>query len=147
MLFKFKNHLALFKLIDFHENSSLIFCNHCLSLNVSCIVITDHSKCAECTHHDYFCVDIFLKSLNHTHKKLKFKLKLIVKKCVKHFTVAVKLNAKLTKLLNQIKHNKLLFILKSCCVTIKLDDDNDKIKNKNNSFNISQLVDSISSFF
>jgi len=147
MLFKSKNHLALFKLIDLHENSSLIFCNHCLFLDILYIIMTDHSKCVKCTHCNHSCVDIFLEFLNHTHKKLKFKLKLIVKKHVKHFITVARLNAKLIKLLNQIKHNKSLFILKTHCVTIKLDDDNNEMKNENNSFNISQLVNSISSFF
>jgi len=147
MLFKLKNHLVLFKLIDLHKNSSFISCDHYLSFNISYIVMTDCSKCAECIHHDYSCVDISLKFLNCTHKKLKFKLKLIIKEHAEHFITVVKLNAKLTKLFSQVKHNKLLFIFKIHCVTIKLNDDNNEMKNKNNFFNISQLVNSMSSFF
>ena len=147
MLFKLKNHFVLFKLIDLHKNSSFILCNHCLFLNVSCVIMTDHSKCVKCTHHDHSCVDIFLESFNCTHKKLKFKLKLIVKEHAEHFTAVVKLNAKLTKLLSQVKYNKSLFIFKTHCVTIKLDDNNNEMKNKNNFLNISQFVNSMLSFF
>jgi len=100
MFFKLKNCLALFKLIDLHEDSSLISCDHCLFFDIFCIIIINHSKCAECTHHDHSCINIFFKSLNCTHKKLKFKLKLIVKEHAEHFITVVKLNAKLTKLLS-----------------------------------------------
>ena len=146
MLSKSKNHLAHFKLIGLHENSSSIFCDHCLSLDIFCIMMTDHSKCAECTHHEHLCVDIFLKSLNCTHKKLKFKLKIVVKECAEHSVTVVRLNAKLIRLLSQIKHNKLLFILKTHCVAIKLDDDNDETENLS-FFLMLQLINSMSSFF
>jgi len=147
MLFKFKNCLVLVKLIDFYENSALISYNHCLFLNTFCIMMTDCFKCAECIYYDHSCVNIFLKSLNCTQKKLKFKLKLIIKEHAEHFIIIVKLNVKLTKLLNQIKHNKLLFILKTHCITTELDDDNNKTKNKNNFSVISQLINSMSLFF
>ena len=147
MFFKFKNHLAFVKLIDFYKNSSLISYDHCLFLNVLCIVIINHSKCIKCICCDCFCVNIFFKSLNCTYKKLKSELKLIVKECVKHSITIVRFNAKLTKLLSQIKHNKLSFIFKTHCVTTELDDDNDEMKNENNSFNILQLINSMLSFF
>jgi len=147
MFFKLKNCLVLFKLINFHENSSSILYNHCLFLDVLYVVMTNCLKCIKCTDCDCSCVDIFFKFLNCVHKKLKFKLKLIVKECVKHFIIVVKLNTKLTKLLSQVKHNKSLFILKIHCVATELNDDNNEMKNKNNFFNISQLINSISSFF
>jgi len=147
MLFKSKNHLALFKLIDLHENSSFISYNHYLSLDILCFIMTDHSKCIKYTYCDHFCIDISLKFFNCTHKKLKFKLKLIVKEHTEHFITVVKLNVKLTKLFSQIKHNKSLFIFKICCVATELDDDNDETENENNFFNISQLINFMSSFF
>jgi len=147
MLFKSKNCLALFKLIDFHENSSFISCDHCLFLDIFCVIITDHLKCTDCICCDCSCVDISLKFFNHTHEKLKSELKLSIKECAEHFITVVRLNAKLIRLLSQIKHNKLLFIFKICCVTIKLNNNNNETKNKNNSSNISQLIDFMSSFF
>jgi len=146
MLFKSKNCLAFFKLIDLHKNSTLIHYNHCLFLNILYIMMTDHSKCAECICCEYSCIDIFLKFLNCMHEKLKSKLKLVIKEHVKHIIIVVKLNAKLTKLLNQIRHNKLLFIFKIHCVTTELNNDNNETKNLNSSL-MSQLINFISSFF
>jgi len=136
MLFKFKNYFAFVKLINLYKNSSFILCNHFLFLNVLCVVMTDHSKYTKYIYHNCLCIDISLKFLNCTNKKLKFKLKLIVKKHAEHFITVAKLNTKLIKLFNQIKHNKLLFILKICCVATEFNDDNNETKNENNSFNI-----------
>ena len=107
----------------------------------------DYFKCAECIHYDHLCINISFKSLNYIHKKLKFKLKLIIKEHIKHFITIVRLNAKLTKLFSQIKHNKLLFILKTCCFTTELNYDDDETKNENNFSIILQLINSMSSFF
>jgi len=68
------------------------------------------------------------------HIKLKFKLKLILKKCAEQFAVIVKLNAKLTRLLSQVKHNKSLFIFKTHCVATELNDDNYEMKSSINFF-------------
>jgi hypothetical protein len=72
---------------------------------------------------------------------------MIVKKHVEHLITVVKLDVKLTWLLNQIKHNKLLSILKTHCVATELSDNNNEMKNITDFLNIQQLIDSMSSFF
>ena len=63
------------------------------------------------------------------------------------WTVIFSINAKLTKFLSQIKHNKSLFIFKAHCVTTELNNDNNEMKNVFISSNISQLVDFMLLFF
>ena len=127
---KFINCLALFKHISIHKSSSLISCDHYLFLDIICVVMTDHSKCTVCTHHGCFCIDISLKSLNCTHKKLKSDLEVIIKECAEHSAAVARLNAKLSHLLRQMKQNKTILTLKACCVASELGDNNDETENK-----------------
>jgi len=50
----------------------------------------------------------------------------------------------LQKTLNQTNHHA---TKKINCLAVELDNDNDEIKNENNSFNIQQFINFISSFF
>jgi len=50
----------------------------------------------------------------------------------------------LQKTLNQTDHHA---TEKIDCLAVEFDNDNDKMKNKNDSFNIQQLINSMSSFF
>jgi hypothetical protein len=50
----------------------------------------------------------------------------------------------LQKTLNLINHH---VSAKINCLAAELDNDNDEIKNENNSLNMSQLINSMSSFF
>ncbi len=50
----------------------------------------------------------------------------------------------LQKTLNQTNYH---VTEKIDCLAVKLDNNNDEIKNKNNSLNIQQLINSMSSFF
>ena len=127
---KFINCLALSKHISIYESSSLIFCDHCLFLNIICVVMADHSKCTVCTHHDCSCIGISLKLLNHTHKKLKLNLEVVIKECAEHFTAVVRLDVKLSHLLKQMKQNKTISTLKAHCVASELGDNNDGTENK-----------------
>ena len=127
---KFINCLALFKHISIHESSSLISCDHCLFLDIDCVVMADHSKCAVCTHCGCPCIGISLELLNHTHKKLESDLKAVIKECAEHSAAVVRLDVKLSRLLKQMKQNKTISTLKACCVASELGDDSNGTENK-----------------
>jgi hypothetical protein len=124
----------------------LFFCDHCLFLDIFCVVIIDHFKCSEYTCHDCLYIDIFLESLNWTHKNWNLSWKWLWKNA-EHSVTVVRLNLKLTWLLSQVKHNKLLFILKVYCITTELSDNNDEMKNEINFSTMLQFVNSMSSSF
>ena len=124
------NCLALSKHISIHESPSLISCDHCLSLDITCVVMTDHLKCTACTHCGCPCIGISLKLLNCTHKKLESDLKAVIKECAEHSAAVVRLDAKLSRLLKQMKQNKTILTLKACCVASKLDDNNNETENE-----------------
>ena len=134
---KFINCLALFKHITIHESSSFIFCDHCFSFNIVCIMMSDSSKnslkCAVYTHHGCLCVDISLESLNCAHKKLKFNLEAVVKEHAEHSAAVARLDAKLSCLLKKMKQSRIISTLKACCVVFKLDDNNDETENETSS--------------
>ena len=124
------NCLALFKHISIHGSPSLISCDHCLFLDIACVVMTDHPKCAVCTHCGCPCIGISLELLNHTHKKLESDLKAVIKECAEHSAAVVRLDAKLSRLLKQMKQNKTILTLKAHCVASELGDNNDETENE-----------------
>lgn len=143
MKLKLLNHLKLSKFISNHNFSVTFFCKYCFFIHLLYIIINDYSKCIKYTYYDYFCISVSLKSFNHTHEKLKLKLKTVIKKhtdyfvvIIEHFIVIIKFNTKFNCLFLQLKHNKSIFILKNCCITSELNESNDKIKNKDSFFKI-----------
>ena len=131
---KFINHLALSKHITIHESPFPIFCNHCFSFNIVCIVMLNppknSSKCAAYTCCGCLCVGISLKSLNCAYKKLESNLKAVIKECAEHSAAVARLNAKLSRLLKEMKQSRIISTLKARCVASKLGDDNDGTENE-----------------
>jgi len=144
------NCLCLAKIIATFDFTSLIACDHCFAALSSCIIMTGHAKCAECTCHGCSCVSISLDFLNHAHLQLKFKLKMTMNECVKQTEHLFKLNAKVLHLFKTLKQNESHTIVKVCCVAFKLSNDNNETENKKNSsdsFNLDSLLKSMSSSF
>ncbi len=145
------NCLHLAKIIATFNFTSLIACDHCFAALSSCIIMTGHAKCAECTCHDCSCVSVLLDSLNHAHLWLKSKLKVTINERVKQAKHLFKLNAKVLRLFKTLKQNESCTIVKVCCVASELSNDNNETENKKNSsdsFNLDFLLKSMSfSFF
>ncbi len=144
------NCLCLVKTIATFSFTSLIACDHCFAALSSCIIMTGHVKCAECTCHDRSCVSVSLDFLNHAHLWLKFELKVAMNECVKQVKHLFKLNAKVLHLFKTLKQNESCTIIKVCCVAFKLSNDNNETENKKNSFdpsNLNFLLKSMSSSF
>ena len=131
---KFINCLALSKHITIHGSPSPISCDHCFSSNIVCIVMPDppkdSSKCAACTHRGRPCVGISLESLNRAHKKLESNLEAVVKECAEHSAAVARLDAKLSRLLKEMKQSRTISTLKAHCVASELGDDNDGTEDK-----------------
>ena len=64
------NHLHLSVKIQLQSSSFKFQCNHCFTNLILCIVMKDHNRCAECTHHDKSCVDILWELLDHACAKI-----------------------------------------------------------------------------
>ena len=142
MLFKFKNCLHLADIIFHKETPFFLSCDHCLSIDFLCIVMSDHLKCAEYIHHDHFCIDVSLNFLESVCVKTEFKLSEALNEQL------LKLLTKITKLCKTLKQFKTHIDVKVKCLAQELADDNDEMKNENNSLTMSQLVNSMSpSFF
>ncbi len=129
------NCLCLAKTIATFSFTSLIACDHCFAVLSSCIIMTDHAKCAECICHDCLCVLILLDFLNHAHLWLKSKLKVAMNERVKQVKHLFKLNAKVLHLFKTLKQNESCAIVKVHCVAFKLNNDNNETENEKNSFN------------
>ena len=93
------NHLHLAKTIATFSFTSLIACDHCFAALSSCIIMTGHMKCAECTCHGHLCVLILLDSLNHAHLQLKSELEVAMNERVEQAERLFKLDAKVLRLL------------------------------------------------
>ena len=64
------NCLHLSAEIQLQSSSFKFQCNHCFTNLILCIVMKDHNRCAECTHHDKSCVDILWELLDHACAKI-----------------------------------------------------------------------------
>ncbi len=133
------NCLCLAKTIATFNFTSFIACDHCFAVLSSCIIITDHVKCAECTCRGCSCVSVSLDSLNHAHLQLKSELKVAMNECVEQAKHLFKLNAKVLRLFKTLKQNESCAIIKVHCVASELSDDNNETEDKKNSFNSSNL--------
>jgi len=145
--YKQHNCLCLAKTIATFSFTSSIACDHCSAVLSSCIIMTDHAKCSECTCCDCSCVPILLDFLNCAHLQLKFKLKVAMNECVKQAERLFKLNAKVLCLFKTLKQNKSCAVVKVHCVAFKLSNDNNRTENKKNfsdSLNLDSLLKSMS---
>jgi len=145
------NCLHLAKTIVTFSFTPLIACDHCFAVLSSCIIMTGHAKCAECTCCGRLCVSVSLNSLNHAHLQLKFELKVAMNEHVKQAKHLFKLNAKVLHLFKTLKQNESCAIAKVCCVASELSNDNNGTEDKENfsdSLNLDFLLKSMSfSFF
>jgi len=126
------NCLCLAKTIATFDFTSFIACDHCSAALFSCIIMTGHAKCSECTCHGCLCVSISLDFLNCAHLQLKSELKVAMNECVKQAECLFKLNAKVLHLFKILKQNKSHTIIKVCCVAFKLSNDNNKTEDEKN---------------
>ncbi len=145
------NCLCLVKTIVTFNFTSLTACDHCSAALSFCIIMTDHAKCSECTHHGCSCVSVSLDSLNCAHLQLKSELKVAMNECVKQAECLFKLDAKVLCLFKTLKQNESCTVIKVCCVAFKLSNDNNETENEENSSdssNLNSLLKSMSfSFF
>jgi hypothetical protein len=123
------------------ETSFTVFYNCCLSINLSCTVMFNYSKCAECVYHDQFCVGLFSEFSEICLSKTEFKLSEVLHKQL------FKLLIKITHLCKILKQSEAYVNIKTKCLALKLTDNNNKTENKNNLLTLSQLINSVSSFF
>ena len=147
MLFKNFNHLWITKKIQLSDVPAPFSCDHCVSCDLNCFVMDLWSKCDKCTHHGCSCVNVLWKSLNKTclslHKEIS---KANGELATKHTELAV-LSFRvvcLQKMLNLTDH---CVSAKTDCLVVELDSDNNETENENNSFNMQQFVNSMSSTF
>jgi len=148
--YKQHNCLCLAKTIATFSFTSLIACDHCSAALSSCIIMTGHTKCAECTCCGCLCVSVSLDFLNCAHLQLKFKLKVTMNEHVKQAEHLFKLNAKVLRLFKTLKQNESCTIIKVHCVASELSNDNNETENKKNSsdsLNLDSLLKSMSSSF
>jgi len=144
------NCLCLAKIIATFSFTSFIACDHCFAVLSSCIIMTGHAKCAECTRRGRSCVSISLDSLNCAHLQLKSELKVAMNECVKQAECLFKLNAKVLHLFKTLKQNESCAITKVRCVASELNNDNNETEDKENfsdSSNLDFLLKSMSSSF
>jgi len=128
----------------------LTACDHCSAALSSCIIMTDHAKCSECTHCGCLCVSVLLDFLNCAHLQLKSELEVAMNECVKQAEHLFKLNVKVLHLFKTLKQNESCAVVKVCCVAFKLSNDNNETENEKNfsdSFNLDFLLKSMSSSF
>ena len=144
------NCLHLVKTIATFSFTSLIACDHCSAALSSCIIMTGHMKCSECTRCGCLCVSVSLDFLNHAHLQLKFELKMAMNERVKQAEHLFKLNVKVLCLFKTLKQNESHAVTKVRCVASKLGDDNNETEDEENSSdppNLDSLLKSMSSSF
>jgi len=144
------NHLCLTKTIAIFDFTFSTACDHCLAVLSSCIIMTGHAKCSECTCCGCLCVSVLLDSLNHAHLQLKFELEMAMNERVKQAERLFKLNTKILHLFKTLKQNKSHTVVKVCCVASELSNDNNRTEDEENfsdSFNLDSLLKSMSSSF
>ena len=135
------NCFLLFKIIQMKDYSSSTACDYCSSVSSLCIVMKDHPKCAECTHHGCSCVPVSLELLNQAHNHLIAELEAAEAEHFqifkKQFWIAEKqfcVLTQITHLHKTLKQNKTCTISKVQCIVTELDEDiNDVSENENNS--------------
>jgi len=133
------NCLCLAKIIATFNFTSLIACDHCSAVLSSCIIMTGHAKCSECTHCGCLCVLISLDFLNHAHLQLKFEFEVTMNECVKQAERLFKLNAKVLYLFKTLKQNESYTVIKVRCVAFKLSNDNNRTEDEKNFSDSSNL--------
>jgi len=144
------NCLRLVKTIATFGFTSLIACDHCSAALSSCIIMADHAKCSECTHHGCLCVSVSLDSLNHAHLQLKSELKMAMNERVEQAERLFKLDVKVLCLFKTLKQNESHAVAKVRCVAFELSDDNNGTGDEENSSdpsNLDSLLKSMSSSF
>jgi len=144
------NRLRLVKTIATFGFTPLIACDHCSAALSSCIIMTDHAKCSECTHRGRPCVSVSLDSLNRAHLQLKSKLEVAMNERVKQAERLFKLDAKVLRLFKTLKQNESRTVAKVCCVASELSNDNNGTGDEENSSdppNLDSLLESMSSSF
>ncbi len=140
---KQQNCLLFVKIIVMQDFTSFIVCDCYFSVLSSCIIMTNHTKCFKCTHLNYSCVSVSLKSLNHAHLHLKSELETVINECVKQIKHLFKLNVKVVCLFRALKQNEFCTIIKIHCVTSELNDNNNETMNDKNlldPFNLNFLL-------
>ena len=147
---KSKNCIALAKIILQFDLISFIVCECCFHSSKICICMNITSKCAEYTHCGCLCILMSLNFLNCVQEKLKSQLNQVEAKHTAHLKILQQLNSKILCLHTTIQQNKSQTLLKIKCVAVKLDSDNDGMKNKkilSSLFNLNSLLNSMSSSF
>ena len=120
---KFHNCLALAQLIHKKKSTILFLCEHCASLDLLCVAMKNHLKCAECVCHDCSCISLLLEFLNHSFNKLKSELNAVLKEH-EH------LIAKISWLWKTLHQSWNLQDKKSLCLVQKLTNDNDETEDE-----------------
>ena len=119
---KFRNHFCLYNNIVKNDDFVFVICVNCFLFFRFCIMMKNHSKCAECVCRDRFCVNASWKSLDRVWNQLKSNITVIEKKFVRVLT-------KLTRLKKTLKHTKSKIVEKFVYLIQKLIDDNDDVSN------------------
>ena len=140
MLFKFKNHLCLFKIILHKEFSFSISCDLCTDIELSCIIMSDHSKCAECVHQDHLCIDLSLNSLESTHIKVEHDLSEALDEQLSQLLTWIVWLCKVLKQTENCINTKVTYLVQ------ELADDNDGTENDTLQM-LSQFLDQMSNKF
>ncbi len=139
MLFKNFNHLRISKKIQLDDMFILFSYDFCASYSMNCFIMKSQSKCNKCTHHSCLYVDVLWESLNRT-------CLLLWKEISKANSELAALSSKVICLQKTLNQANCCALQKADCLAVELDSDNDETENENNS-SLSQLIDSMSSFF
>ena len=137
------NHLCLSLEIKSQNFSSEFQCNHCFFNLISCIVMKDHKRCAECTHHDKSCVDLSWESLDHVCAKIQSDIEEMEQKQSHHLAEMNCLTFKLTHLWKIFQQTQDHVKQKILCLAQKLTDDNDGTENEDSQM-LSQFLNQMS---
>ena len=140
MLSKFKNHLCLSEIILHKEFPFSISCNLCTDIELLCIIMSDHSKCAECVHQDHFCIDLSLNSLESTCIKVEHDLSEALDEQLPQLLTQI------TQLCKVLKQTENCIDTKVTCLTQELADNNDGTENDASQM-LSQFLDQMSNEF
>ena len=120
---KFCNCLVLTQLIHKKKSTILFLCECCASLDLLCVAMENHPKCAECIHCDCSCISLLLESLNHSSDKLKSELNAALEE---HECLV----AKISQLWKTLHQSWNLQDKKSLCLVQKLTNDNDETEDE-----------------
>ena len=135
----FTQHNYFAEKICLYDDFILFACQHCFLNIISCVMMSLHSWCTVCTQCSCECVDLSWEFLNHTCIKLFFKFIAVKEKQTQLFVKIICLQ----KVLNQSQNHteqKISYLAE------ELADDNDETENEN-SFSMSQLINSMLLFF